>query len=88
MFFGRKSAVTQPISSFTSVSITDAGKKTAERELAQGATYAILSVLDDHSPRTVGSIAHETQIDINEVKERVKMLARQGYVRLTSAESM
>jgi DNA-binding MarR family transcriptional regulator len=73
------------ITSRTAVLLTDAGKKTAEQYLAGGKNFAILSVLQDHHmARTVSDIANETDIDINEVKERVKILARQGQVRLMS----
>lgn len=73
------------ITSRTAVLLTETGKKTAEQYLAGGKNFAILSVLQDHHmARTVSDIANETDIDLNEVIERVKILARQGQVRLMS----
>ena len=71
-----------PLSAQMTVSLTDLGKKTAEQFLAKGTTFAILSVLNDHSPQSIKEISEGTQIEMNELKERIKILARQGYVRL------
>lgn len=74
------------LSKDTMVGITEQGKRTAERVLAKGRMFAILSLLNDHSPRTISDISTGTQIEVEEVKRRVKVLAGQGYVRLTSTE--
>jgi DNA-binding MarR family transcriptional regulator len=81
-FFGKpKRAVTAR----TAVLLTDAGKRAAETQMYTGRNYAILAALQDHHmSKTVGDIANETDIDVSEVKERVKVLARQGQVRLMS----
>ena len=71
------------LSSHSMIGITEVGKKTAQQELARGPTFAILSLLDEHTPRSIGEIAEETQIDISEVKERLKILGKQGYIRIT-----
>lgn len=65
------------------VGITEMGKNTAQQLLAKGPTFAVLSTLNDHSPLSIKDISEETQIDITELKERIRILARQGYVRLT-----
>ena len=53
--------------------------------MAGGKNFAILSVLQDHHmARTVSDISNETDIEVSEVVERVKILARQGQVRLMS----
>lgn len=73
------------ISSRTAVILTEAGKKEAENIQYAGRNFAILAVLQDHHvARTIGDIARETDIDVAEVKERVRVLARQGLVRLMS----
>jgi len=74
------------ISKDTSVGITEEGKRIAERVMSRGRMFAILSLLNDHSPRSVSDISNGTQIDVNEVKRRIITLAKQGYVRLTSTE--
>lgn len=81
--FGRREP---KLTSSMTVGITEVGKKTAEQELARGPTFAILACLNEHSPRSVGDISEETQIDIVEVKQRIKILARQGYIRMTGME--
>ena len=74
---------TEPkLTSQMTVGITEVGKNTAQQVLARGPTFAILSTLNEHSPQTIKEISEETQIDITELKERIKILARQGYVRL------
>ena len=65
------------------IGITEVGKKTAQQELARGPTFAILSLLDEHTPRSLGDVSEETGIDIDEVKERLRILGKQGYIRLT-----
>ena len=79
-FFG--GAKKTKITSGMSIALTEQGKRTAEQQLSRGPTFAILSVLQDHSPRSVGEIAEETDIDISEVKQRVKDLAKGGSVRI------
>jgi len=81
--FGRREP---KLTSSMTVGITEVGKKTAEQELARGPTFAILALLSEHSPRSVGEISDETQVDIVEVKQRVKVLAKQGYLRMTGME--
>jgi len=39
---------------------------------------------DHHMARTISDISNETDIEVSEVVERVKALARQGQVRLMS----
>jgi len=82
--FGRREP---KLTSSMTVGVTEVGKKTAEQELARGPTFAILALLNEHSPRSIGEISEETQVDITEVKQRIKILARQGYVRLTGMEA-
>ena len=73
------------VSSRTAVVLTEAGKKQADNEMYAGRNYAILASLrDHHMSKTVADIANETDIDVSEVKERVKVLARRGLVRLMS----
>lgn len=74
------------LSSSHIVGLTELGKRTAEQVLAKGPSFAILSCLAEHSPRSVHDIADETGIEVSELKERVKILARQGYVRLVGGE--
>lgn len=71
------------LTSQMTVGITEVGKNTAQQLLARGPTFAILSTLNEHSPLTIREISEETQIDMTELKERIRILARQGYVRLT-----
>lgn len=66
-----------------SVGITETGKRVVIKGLVGGHTFAILSRLDEHSPRTVGELSEDTQIDIYEVKERLRQLAHQGYVKVS-----
>lgn len=73
------------VSARTAVVLTEAGKKVAESEMYAGRNFAILAALQGHrGTMTVSEIANETNIDTSEVKERVKVLARQGRVRLMS----
>ena len=74
------------LTSQMTVGITEVGKKTAEQELARGPTFAILSALNEHSPRSIGDLSEEIQVEISEVKERIKILARQGYLRITGMQ--
>ena len=77
--FGKKS---DPVSGHTPVGLTELGKKTAEGALSRGGTFAILSALAERSPQSVLDISNATGMDLGETKERCKILARQGYVRL------
>ena len=74
------------ITASMSVGITEIGIKTVEQELARGGTYVILSLLHEHSPRIISDIARETDIPIEETKERVRVLAKNGYIRFVGRD--
>lgn len=74
------------ITNRTAVGLTDTGKREAERFASKGVTFAILSALNEQSPQTIKNLSEETQVPISEIMARVKMLASQGYVRLTGVE--
>ena len=86
MTFGLFGQKTSKITRQTLVGLTEAGKRTAEKELARGPTFAILSTLEEIPHCSIGKLAEETQIDIDEVKERVRLLAKQGLVRVQGSE--
>lgn len=79
----------QNIKASTMVFITDIGKKTAEKQISKGETFAILSALNEKSPSSVSEIAEETDIDIIELKSRLKEMAKSdvGLVRVMSMGS-
>ena len=64
----------------TGIGITPEGKNAAEKDLARGQMFVILSFLDDHSPRTLSTIAEQTGIEMNEVKERIRILISRKLV--------
>ena len=75
------------LTSDMTVGLTDTGKKMALRDTSKGRSYAIVASLNERSPQSLGELSEETQIDISEVKARIKVLARQGYVRFTGMEA-
>ncbi len=48
----------------TSIGITEPGKRAAERVMAGGSDFTILSSLSEHSPRTISEIAEDINMDI------------------------
>lgn len=71
------------LSAHTPVGLTELGQRTAESVMARGQTFAILSALAEHNPRSISDLARETNINIEEMKERIKIMAREGYVRVS-----
>lgn len=67
----------------TIVRLTEAGKQLVEQDLAQGRNYAILSTLEDRPHCSIGDIAEEKDMDIEEVKERILTMAKQGFIGLS-----
>ena len=57
-----------------------------KKQLSRGPTSAIVSALAERQPQSISDLSKETQIDIREVKARVRILSRQGYLRLTDFE--
>lgn len=80
LLFGRQSP---KLTRQTIVRLTEAGKKLAEQELAKGPNYAILATMEDKPHCSIGELAEETDMDIEEVKGRIKIMVRQGYIGLT-----
>jgi len=79
----------QNIKASTMVFITEVGKKTAETQISKGETFAILSALNEKSPSSVAEIAEETDIDMIELKSRLKEMSKSdvGLVRVMSMGS-
>lgn len=84
--FGMGSKPRLQISVHTTVGLTETGKRLAEQYEPKGATFVIVSTLQERQPQSVGEIAREANMDVDEVKERIKLLARQGYIRVMSTE--
>lgn len=70
----------------TMVAMTDVGKNMAEKHMSSGATFVILSKLNEKSPQMVAEIAQASDMDINEVKERIKELSKSGVIRIMGGE--
>lgn len=70
----------------TSVALTEEGKRMAETQTSSGATFAIVSSLDERSPQMVREVAADTQIDMPELKKRMEILIKGGLVRTTSGD--
>ena len=70
----------------TMVGLTESGKKIAEKYVSKGATFAIVAQLNEKSPQTVTELASETDMDINELKARIKDLSKSGVVRVIGGE--
>lgn len=69
------------VSSATMVGITEQGKDTVQHELARGMTFAILSMLNEHSPQSLGELTSQVGVPYEEMKERIRILESQGYLR-------
>lgn len=82
MFFRREPKLTTQVA----VGLTEVGKRTAEKSLTSGPEFAIMSLLNEHSPRSIGEIAEELDMNADEVKERIRRMMKQGYVRISGAE--
>lgn len=70
----------------TMIGLTEVGKRMAEKYTSSGKTFVILAQLNEKSPQTVADIAHDSDIDIDEVKARIKDLAKSGVVRIMAGE--
>lgn len=74
------------IKATSTVGITDLGKRQAQRYTSSGSEFALLASLEDKSPQSVGQIASDCDMTTSEALQRLKVLARQGYVRFTNIE--
>lgn len=74
------------IKASTMVGLTEIGKQKAEKQLSKGAEYAILAPLIEKSPQSVAEIAQEADMNIDELKARIKYLAKSGVVRIMAGE--
>jgi hypothetical protein len=45
-----------------------------------------LALLDDRSPQAIGNLRRETGFSLNEIQDRLMVLAKQGYIRFTGSE--
>lgn len=70
----------------TMIGVTDTGKRMPEKYSTSGKTFVILSSLVEKSPQTIADLAQETDIDIDELKKRVELLAKSGMVRIMAGE--
>ena len=73
------------VNASTSVGITEEGRQVAESYQSGGANFKILAALHEQSPRSLGSIAEEIHMDVEEVKRRAEMLSRQKYITIASS---
>ena len=71
----------------TSIALTEPGKRMAEKYVSRGPDFVMLSALSEKSPMTVSELAIETQIEISEAKQRVKILNKQGLLRVSGSEA-
>ena len=71
----------------TSIALTEPGKRMAEKYSSRGPTFTILAALSEKSPMTVSELAMETQIEISEAKQRIKLLSKQGLLRVSGNEA-
>jgi hypothetical protein len=77
-FFGNK---TSEFDSATMISITEGGKAALNSEVVKNINqYAILSSLDQHSPRSLSDLSKEAQQNINQTKREIMTLKRQKMV--------
>lgn len=81
-FRGRSSRVTADMS----FGLTEAGKKKAEEFSAQGPKFEILATLREQGVCTIGELSEETHIPTERLKQIVKTLRAQGYIRFTGGE--
>ena len=76
------------IGSQTTIGLTESGKKLVEQYESRGPTFALLAVLRERQPRSIGDIARESDMEIGDAKKRIKILVQQGYVRVMSTETI
>jgi len=75
------------LSASSTVGITEEGKREAEKFTSHGPMFAILAALAERSPQSIGQLSTRTGLTVGEVKKRLQILARQGYVRFTGLEA-
>lgn len=79
-------SVKDKITGATVVSITETGKRLAEKFASRGPNFAILSSLCEKQ-KSISELSIDTGIEITELKQRVKILKNQEYVHLTGIEA-
>ena len=76
--FGHKNK----IDADSQIMLTEEGKREADTYVSQAPPYRILSALHERSPRNVRDISTEANMDVEEAKEWIKKLEKQGYTRV------
>lgn len=66
----------------TLVGVTFEGRASAEQMLVKGGSLTILAYVAQHAPCSMYSISEFTGIDLDELKVRVKMMVRAGFLRV------
>ncbi len=72
------------VNATTMVDLTDKGKQLVYNIDSGGINHRILSELDNEAPQTVGRLCKSIRISPDEMKQRIKILSREGLVRITS----
>lgn len=62
--------------------LTEDGKRSVDKQMADAKAWPVLMCLDEHSPRSVGDLSRECRIDIHQMKRLVDKLERQRQVRI------
>jgi hypothetical protein len=65
------------------VSITENGHKAVDGDMETGDGFAVLSILDEHSPMSVSGIARTSRVDVFRTGKIVEKLRNQGKVSVS-----
>lgn len=72
----------KPLSRYTTIGLTEIGKRKVEEFEVASPNYAIISYLDEHGPSSIEDIGIKTGMDTRRVAKHVDKLVKSNQVKV------
>ena len=80
------SKIHKPLSSDTSVTLTETGRERSQNFTMTGGRWEVLAELREHGTCSIEELAGSTPYSVNQVKGIIKTLIKSGYVKSLGTE--